>query len=345
MHFKGPARPQDEEESRADEARQTVPTGRSARFRPQSQKAAPPRRRRGRGIAAGDRDCGQTRRRASGNAGQVPAGQRVSQASPADDPFGEAVDATDTDGGLRLRPRLPDFAAHDYLSRKKGIPTHLTGIDHDPEIVETCRAIRDDLQLSGVDFRICEIAEYVPEAGPDIVLSLHACDTATDEAIALGVRRGSRIILAAPCCQHELRAQLDSDVFRSGATPRRPEATHRGYSDGCVSCAGVADYGIPDRRGGIRGPRAYGKEPDDPCSEDRTSRQRRGGCGFVSEAQDVLGRLSQHRAGARQALPANDRGWLRCSRHGETAGSTTSRSIITKEEEGRGWHNYGQQVR
>ncbi len=105
------------------------------------------------------------------------------------------------------------FAAHDYLSRKKGIPTHLTGIDHDPAIVETCRAIRDDLQLSGVDFRICEIAEYVPETGPDIVLSLHACDTATDEAIALGVQRGSRIILAAPCCQHELRSQLDADVF------------------------------------------------------------------------------------------------------------------------------------
>ncbi len=103
------------------------------------------------------------------------------------------------------------FAAYDFLSRKKVVS--LTGVDHDPEIVETCRALRDELQLDGVDFRICEISEYDPETAPDVVLSLHACDTATDEAIALGVRCESRIILAAPCCQHELRSQLDAPVF------------------------------------------------------------------------------------------------------------------------------------
>lgn len=105
------------------------------------------------------------------------------------------------------------FAAYDFLSREEGVSAHLTGIDHDPGIVETCRTLRDELHLDGVEFRVCEISEYDPETAPDVVLSLHACDTATDEAIALGVRRESRIILAAPCCQHELRSQLDAPVF------------------------------------------------------------------------------------------------------------------------------------
>lgn len=103
------------------------------------------------------------------------------------------------------------FAAYDFLSRDTGVS--LTGVDHDPGIVETCRTLRDELQLDGVDFRICEISAYDPETAPDVVVSLHACDTATDEAIALGVRCDSRIILAAPCCQHELRSQLDAPAF------------------------------------------------------------------------------------------------------------------------------------
>ena len=59
------------------------------------------------------------------------------------------------------------------------------------------------------------ISEFAPVEPPDLVLSLHACDTATDEAIAKAVQCGSRAVLAAPCCQHELHKQLDVTAFRA----------------------------------------------------------------------------------------------------------------------------------
>jgi len=105
------------------------------------------------------------------------------------------------------------FAAYHYLRHVLGLYPHIVGIDEDREIVEKCERLRASLGWDELEFRVSKIAGHVPGTRPDVVLSLHACDTATDEAIAQGIRWQSRVILAAPCCQHELRAQLRSSLF------------------------------------------------------------------------------------------------------------------------------------
>ena len=106
------------------------------------------------------------------------------------------------------------FAAYHYVNHLCGLPVHLVGIDMNQELIDKCCQLRDSLGWSGLEFHVSRIADFVPTVPPDMVLSLHACDTATDEAIAQGILWGSRVILAAPCCQHELHRQLQEPLFR-----------------------------------------------------------------------------------------------------------------------------------
>ncbi|MGQ9629875.1 MAG: class I SAM-dependent methyltransferase [bacterium] len=106
------------------------------------------------------------------------------------------------------------FAAYHYLNRVCGLPVHLVGIDMNEELIDRCNGLRDSLGWSGPEFYTSRIADFTPVVPPDVVLSLHACDTATDEAIARGILWGSRVILAAPCCQHELHRQIRAPLLR-----------------------------------------------------------------------------------------------------------------------------------
>jgi hypothetical protein len=105
------------------------------------------------------------------------------------------------------------FAGFHYLNHIHGLTAHITGVDTNPVLIEKCEKLRDSLGWSGLDFVVSRIVDFTPEMPPDVVLSLHACNTATDEAIAKGVQWGSRVILAAPCCQHELRQQIEAPLF------------------------------------------------------------------------------------------------------------------------------------
>lgn len=99
------------------------------------------------------------------------------------------------------------FAVHQYL-RKIGMPIHVTGIDIRPDsrLKNLEIAKRLGIQKS-IEFRWEEIATTTLESA-DIVLSLHACDTATDDAIAWGVLHGAPLLFIAPCCHHDLQSQL-----------------------------------------------------------------------------------------------------------------------------------------
>ncbi len=88
----------------------------------------------------------------------------------------------------------------------------VVGVDSNAELIAKCSALASKLGAR-VEFRASAIADFAPETPPDVVLSLHACDTATDEALARGALWQSRVILAAPCCQHELHHALASDAF------------------------------------------------------------------------------------------------------------------------------------
>lgn len=93
-------------------------------------------------------------------------------------------------------------------------PLRLHGVDRREDVVTHCRERTEKLGREGLSFEQAEIAKLdlaaTPLGGtPDLVVALHACDTATDDALALAIGSGARSILAAPCCQRELSAQLD----------------------------------------------------------------------------------------------------------------------------------------
>ncbi len=100
------------------------------------------------------------------------------------------------------------FATHHYLTAVLGRSVNITGIDRKREVVADCERMRSTLGCEGLSFRAGEIAAYDHPRPVDLAISLHACDTATDDALIAATRWGSRAILAVPCCQHELAPQL-----------------------------------------------------------------------------------------------------------------------------------------
>jgi SAM-dependent methyltransferase len=106
------------------------------------------------------------------------------------------------------------------LGRANGTRVDLVGIDSNPRVVETVQAAASRLGYDEASFVASAIASYRSDDPVDMLVSLHACDTATDEAIAAGVRLGADAIVVAPCCHHELADQIsrnDKDaILRHG---------------------------------------------------------------------------------------------------------------------------------
>jgi hypothetical protein len=84
----------------------------------------------------------------------------------------------------------------------------LVGLDVNADVVETVQRIAAELGYDEARFEATTIASYASEEPVDLLVSLHACDTATDDAIAAGVRLRANAIVVAPCCHHELAAQI-----------------------------------------------------------------------------------------------------------------------------------------
>ena len=101
------------------------------------------------------------------------------------------------------------FAAHGFLTQAQGLKTRALGVDRNPDVIARAKKMAAALGVSdSLEFVCADLADAQPAFKPDLVASLHACDTATDEALALAVEWGSKQVLAAPCCQHELHASL-----------------------------------------------------------------------------------------------------------------------------------------
>ncbi|MEI7698279.1 MAG: SAM-dependent methyltransferase [Planctomycetia bacterium] len=100
------------------------------------------------------------------------------------------------------------FATHYLLTQVLQRPCQILGLDRREDVVATCNQIREELKLDGLSFQTGEISGFCPEVSPDLVISLHACDTATDDALAQSVQWGATVILAVPCCQHEMNQLL-----------------------------------------------------------------------------------------------------------------------------------------
>ena len=99
------------------------------------------------------------------------------------------------------------FALHDHLRTTLGLPVQVAGVELRADMVTLCNGAVQRLGLDGLRFDEGDVRTVVPDR-VDIMIALHACDTATDYAIATGVRAGAQIIMCSPCCHKELRPQL-----------------------------------------------------------------------------------------------------------------------------------------
>jgi SAM-dependent methyltransferase len=108
------------------------------------------------------------------------------------------------------------FAVQHDLTKNLGIDAEIVGVDLNDEVIRKSARKAEQMNLDRLSFRSEKIS--VQHARADIVLALHACDTATDDALALAVQSGARIILSVPCCHHHMNAQLKvqeaSEVLR-----------------------------------------------------------------------------------------------------------------------------------
>lgn len=100
------------------------------------------------------------------------------------------------------------FATHYYILKILGRPAEIIGLDLKAEVIQGLNTLKDQLGYEGLTFLTGDIRSYRGLETVDLVISLHACDVATDFALEKAVSLGASAILAVPCCQHELNGQL-----------------------------------------------------------------------------------------------------------------------------------------
>ena len=105
------------------------------------------------------------------------------------------------------------FALYHYLRIEKGLDIKVTGLDLKKEVIEECSVIAKDLGYDDLEFLVGDINDYNEETSVDMVVTLHACDVATDMALARAVKWDAKVILSVPCCQHELFQQIESPAL------------------------------------------------------------------------------------------------------------------------------------
>jgi SAM-dependent methyltransferase len=104
------------------------------------------------------------------------------------------------------------FAAYHYLRNVLNLSVHMTGIDTNIELMERHQQTARDLGYDELHFEVSSIIGYDPAESPDMVLALHACDTATDEALAQALRWNARWVFSVPCCHQHLQAQIQAQI-------------------------------------------------------------------------------------------------------------------------------------
>jgi hypothetical protein len=101
------------------------------------------------------------------------------------------------------------FALYDYLTNVVKLKTEITGVEFRPDLVELCNTISAKTGFNQLRFEQGTIENF-DSTGTDILIALHACDTATDDAIYKGISAGASLIVVAPCCHKQIRRQVES---------------------------------------------------------------------------------------------------------------------------------------
>lgn len=104
------------------------------------------------------------------------------------------------------------FAVHDYVSANLGVNTQVTGVELRQGLVDLCNQTAQKLSLAGIKFEQGDVQHFSAQ-NINIMIALHACDTATDYALNMGIRTGAEIIMCSPCCHKQIRPQLKSPAL------------------------------------------------------------------------------------------------------------------------------------
>jgi SAM-dependent methyltransferase len=121
------------------------------------------------------------------------------------------------------------FAAYDYFKNTRGLNVKITGVEARAELAALCGDVARASEFEGLAFVNGSISDF-EVSGVDILIALHACNTATDDAIFKGITAGAELIVTAPCCHQEIRPQLDApemfrDILRHGIMAERTAET------------------------------------------------------------------------------------------------------------------------
>lgn len=106
------------------------------------------------------------------------------------------------------------FAMYYYLHEMQNYDIRIIGLDLKSDVIRHCNELSKKYGYEKLTFLEGNIADYTGSSEVDMVVTLHACDTATDFALEKAVGWNAKVILSVPCCQHELNRQMDSDILR-----------------------------------------------------------------------------------------------------------------------------------
>jgi len=117
------------------------------------------------------------------------------------------------------------FAAHEFFL-KRGVEVQSTGVELRSDLVEKTNAVAVEVGFTGLQFVEGSIGSHAVNNGTDILIALHACDTATDDALFAAIQAGASLILTAPCCHKEVRRQMHAppvlgDIVKHGILEER----------------------------------------------------------------------------------------------------------------------------
>ena len=105
------------------------------------------------------------------------------------------------------------FAIYYYLRELCGLDVKITGLDLKKDVINKCNQLSEAYGYDKLIFKLGDIADYEGQNNVDMVVTLHACDTATDYALFKAVNWNAKVILSVPCCQHEVNKQIRNEVF------------------------------------------------------------------------------------------------------------------------------------
>ncbi len=134
------------------------------------------------------------------------------------------------------------FAMYYYLHELKGYAVRIIGLDLKTEVIKHCNELSEKYGYEKLKFLEGNIADYTGAEEVDMVVTLHACDTATDFALDKAVGWNAKVILSVPCCQHELNGQIQNDllapILKYGLIKERmaaliTDAMRAEYLEGC----------------------------------------------------------------------------------------------------------------